>query len=154
VARIGNLIRDPEELKRRATELNKLTTMFERVTKNDVAGAAQALLDSAEDIAYLLSGKHKPVGCPCRLIENDDNGTCYLIYEDACFHHKHLKAREEQLKAAYEKAEKALEDKLRVSFFESALQGLLASGADAATPEVLADRAIAVADAAIARLRK
>jgi hypothetical protein len=152
MARIGNLIRDPEELKQRSVELDTLASMLDRITKDDVRRAAQALLDSAHDIAYLLSGKHKPVACPCRLIENDNNGTCYLVYDDACMHHRHLKHEEERLKAAYANAEKQLKDSVRLQLIKAALPGL---GYAVNTPSTaVATRAIEIADAVLAELLK
>ncbi len=152
MARIGNLIRDPEELKKRSVELDTLASMLDRVTKDDLRRASQALLDSAHDIAYLLSGKHKPVACPCRLIENDDNGTCYLVYDDACMHHRHLKHEEERLKTAYAKAETQLKDTLRLQLVKAALTGL--AGREEGTAEAKAKRAFEIADAVIAELQK
>lgn len=151
MARIGNLIRDPVELKKRSVELDTLASMLERVTKDDLRRAAQALLDCSDDIAYLLSSKNKPIGCPCTPVENDNYS--YFIYVDACPHHHQYKARLETMEKEFKVAEKKLEDKLRVSFLEAAVQGLLAGGNEA-TPKVLLDRAMEIADAAIARLRE
>lgn len=147
MARIGNLIRDPDELKQRANQLDKLTSMLDRITKDDIRGAAQAMLDCAHDITYLLRGEL--VGCPCRRIEYDDGGS-YLVYVDECPHHRHLKREEERLKAAYAEAEKKLQDGVRLQLVKSAMPGLTARS-DLSGREI-ATKALEAAEATLSAL--
>jgi hypothetical protein len=152
MARIGNLIRDPVELKSRSVQLEQLAVMPERVTKDDLQKAAQAMRDCSDDITYLLRGEL--VGCPCRRIENDNTGASYLVYVDECPHHRWLKREEERLKAAYADAEKKLADGVRLQFFKSALEGILAGRNSPGIPEWTIEEARKLADQAVAALLK
>jgi len=152
VPRIGNLIRDPIELKSRSVQLERLSTMPDRITKKDIDDTAQALRDCSDDITYLLRGEL--VGCPCRRIENDNNGSSYLIYVDECPHHRWLKREEERLKTAYEEATKKLADNVRQQFFKSALEGILAGRNSPGVPEWAITDAMKLADQAVAALLK
>jgi hypothetical protein len=151
MARIGNLIRDPTELVKRAEDLDKLSTMLDRITKKDVQDTVQALKDCAEDIAYLLSGKQKPVGCPCPIVENDNY--TYIDYVDKCPVHHSLKARLDDSKARCEAFEKKLKNDLRLQLVHSALGGC-ASANQHLHPTKVVERAFGIADAAIAALLK
>lgn len=151
--RVGNLICDPQDLLKKAGDLDKLSTMVERVTRQDLERAGRDLKSAAEDIGYLLSGRHKPVGCPCRLIQNDDNGTTYLIYEDACPVHRHLKHQLEAMKQRYEEAERKLQDTLRTQFAKAALAAAGTSVAVIPVEDVV-KRAFQIADQMIAGLSR
>lgn len=147
--RIGNLICDPQDLLRKAGDLTKLSTMLDRVTRQDLERASTDLKSAAEDIGYLLSGRHKPVGCPCRVISDDSSS--YLVYEDGCPVHRHLKHQIDEMKRRYEDAERKLADTLRTQFVESALTG--AAHSDKPQEEVV-KRAFRIADDVIAALSK
>lgn len=147
MSRIGNLIRDPAELKKRAEQLDKLTSMLDRVTRDDIRGAAQALLDCAHDVQYLLRGEL--LGCPCRRIEYDEGGS-YLVYDDKCGHHRHLKHEEERLKAAYAEVEKKLTNNTRLALIKAALPGLVAHVQMSARE--VASKALEVAEATLSAL--
>ena len=147
MTRIGNLIRDPAELKSRGVQLERLALMSERVTKDDLQAAARAMFDCATDISYLL--RSTPIGCPCRLVEND--GYSYANYVDECVHHGQYKRLLGAQKKAYEDAERKLQDTLRTKFAMSALAAA-GAGDGNTSPEVVVRRAFHIADAMIAAL--
>lgn len=129
-------------------QLDKLRDMPERVTREDITKAASALLDASHDIDQLVNTQLK--GCTCRRMEDD--GRTWVVYDPQCQHHRHLQEQARDNEKRFKEAEAKLEDKLRVSLFHSALG--IVGRADAPTPEVIADRAMGIVEAAIARLRK
>lgn len=148
--RIGNLICDPQDLLKKAGDLDKLSTMIDRVTRQDLERAGRALKNAAQDIGYLLSGQHKSVGCPCHLINDSD--MTYLIYEDACPVHRHLKNQLKATETRYEDVLRKLQDTLRTQFAKAAITGTaidLTLDVDTA-----ARRAVAIAAAMIVMLPK
>lgn len=146
MAWIGDLVQNPDDLKRRATQLEMLAEMPDRATREDIRGAAAALRNAACDVEKLL--KRPLVGCPCRRIEYDD-GRSYLVYADECQHHRYLKHEEERLKAAYAAAEKKLADSLRVKFYTAALSRL--ANFEKSASEIT-KRALELADSAVSAL--
>jgi hypothetical protein len=145
MAWIGDLVKDPDELKQHAAQLDKLAELPERATRNDIRNAAAALLDASNDIRKLL--KYPLPGCPCRRITDENYD--YLVYTDACQHHAHLKREEERIKAAYTKAEEKLKENLRTKFMAAALSEI-SSFSRSATET--ARRAREIADATITAL--
>lgn len=144
MSRIGNLVTNPERLKKMSTELDTLATLDpSRLTKDDLRKAAQALLDAGNDIAYLLRGEL--VGCPCRRIDNDDRS--YLVYDEKCPHHRYLDAQIKAAKASYEAAEKKLKDELRVHLVEASLSP--ATQLVLTAPVGKQDRVLAVTELAV-----
>ncbi len=134
----------------RAKQLMKLCSIPERTTSEDLRQAATALDQASRDIKQLMNTQ--PHGCTCRYMEDD--GRNWVIYDEQCQHHRWMNSEIKRASDAYAEARKKLEDAVRIRFFEAAIQGLCASRTEPATPEVLMDRAMAFADAAVARLKK
>lgn len=133
-----------------ARSLDKLAEMPERTTREDLRRTASALLDASNDVKQLMNAQ--PKGCTCRHMEDD--GRSWVVYDRQCQHHRHLQERIDDAEKRYKEAEKKLEQGLRTEFYIAAIQGLLASRTDPPTAKVLADRAMEIAEAAVARLRQ
>ena len=136
----------------RSKQLMKLCSMPERTTSEDLRRAATDLHQASKDIDELMNTQ--PRGCSCR--RHEDDGRSWVTYDEQCQHHRHMLAEIKRIEAHYKAAEKKLEDQLRTRLLGSALflAKTLVKPNEEATPEVLADRAMEIADAAIARLRK
>ncbi len=131
-------------------ELDKLAGMPERATKQDLIKAAGALLDASNDIDRLVNAQ--PNGCTCKKMEDD--GRTWVVYDEQCQHHRWMLLEVGRIKEAYKELEKKLEKGLHTEFFIAAIQGLCASRTEPPTPEILVERATAIANAAIAGLKK
>jgi hypothetical protein len=135
----------------RSKQLMKLCSMPERTTSEDLRRAATDLHQASRDLDDLMNTQ--PKGCSCR--RHEDDGRSWVTYDEQCQHHRHMLSEIKRVEAHYKDLESKLENKLRVSFFQSALQGLLAGrGQDAPSAKVIADRAMEIAEAAVARLRE
>lgn len=132
----------------KSKQLMKLCSMPERTTSEDLRQAATALHQASRDLDDLMNTH--PKGCSCT--RHEDDGRSWVTYDEKCQHHRHMLSEIKRIEAHYKALESKLEDKLRVSFFQSALQGLT-SRMDS-TAKVFADRAMEIAEAAIARLRE
>ncbi len=135
----------------RSKTLMKLCSMPERTTSEDLRRAATDLHQASRDIDDLMNTQ--PKGCSCR--RHEDDGRSWVTYDEQCQHHHWMLSEIKRIEAHYKTLEKKLETGIRNEFYMSALQGLLAGrGADAPSAKVIADRAMEIAEAAVARLRE
>lgn len=145
--RIDGLRTDAAALKKHANDLDKLSSMPDRVTRRDIQGAAQTILDAANDIQTLLRGRLP--GCPCRVIE--DESYSRVIYDEACPHHGHLEAQLKAYRKRIEDVERALKDDARQRF---ALAAIPALASHEASPRAIVERALQIADAMVTELAR
>jgi len=137
------------ELRTFAERVEPLAKMPERARGVDIQSAADLARKAADDLDELV--KATPPGCICRRIENDNYS--FLDYAEECVHHRQYYFLREKLKADYEKMEKLLKNEVRIRLVAAALSGTaLVRDGEIENPERHAIRALAVADAAIAKL--
>ena len=141
--------RRASELRAFADRIEPLAKMPERATSADIQLAADLVKKAANDLDALV--KATPPGCICRRVEDDNYS--YLDYAEECIHHRHYYFLREKLKADYAKMEKNLKNEVRIRLVAAALSGTaLVRDGEIENPERHAIRALAVADAAIAKL--
>jgi hypothetical protein len=134
-----------------SVKLMKLCSVPDRTTSEDLRQASTSLHQASSDIKELMDAQ--PRGCTCR--RHEDDGRSWVTYDEKCQHHRWMLSEIKRVEAHYKALEAKLEDKLRVSLFHAAIQGLLAGkGSDAPSAKVCADRAMEIAVAAVARLRE
>jgi hypothetical protein len=112
------LKRDPVKLAQISKELDRLSAMVDRVTKNDITNAAMVILDCANDIQDMLRGKLR--GCKCQQIDRDDGGS-YLIYNNDCVHHGFLARERERVENWFKDEQARLEDSRLWKLVEAAM---------------------------------
>jgi len=146
----------PDRLISRARELEKLVDMPDRVKADDIKKAAKSLFDAADAMRQLMQGSLP--GCTCRLI--DDDGRFYHVYDENCTHHRHLKAQADDNKKRYDDAHKKLTNEVRVQMVTQLIGHVFKQWCEdddegeGFSESELAQRTIAIADAAIAELDK
>jgi hypothetical protein len=128
-------------------QLMKLCSIPERTTGEDLRRAATALRQASRDLDELMHTQ--PKGCSCT--RHEDDGRSWVTYDNECQHHRHMREETQRMSDHYVQLEAKLKDELRLRLLPSAL---IAASRTESAAEVVADRAVAIVEAAIARLRK
>jgi len=117
----GPLYNMPRDLLARRRELEGLSLMPERTTREDIMKTCQALQAASEAMSQLM--KAELTGCICKRVL--DNDRFYLDYDDTCPHHHSIMVRLADNKKHYEEAHKKLTDELRIKFLPGIIAALV-----------------------------